>query len=166
MQELIADLQELHRGVSDPEVDRFPEKIKTKHLARNKLLPRDRIAALIDPGTAFMEFSMLAGHDMYGKDKVPAGGIISGIGVVNGVKCVIIANDSTVKGGTYFPITVRKHLRAQEIAIKTNCPVSTWLILAVLIFHTKPMFSLHTITLAASSFSSQSCHQRACRSSR
>lgn len=121
MQALIANLQELHRGVSDPDVY-IPEKIKTKHLARNKLLPRDRIAALIDPGTAFMEFSMLAGHEMYGKDKVPAGGIISGIGVVNGVKCVIIANDSTVKGGTYFPITVRKHLRAQEIAIENKLP--------------------------------------------
>lgn len=121
MKELISDLEELHRGVSDPDVY-ISEKIKAKHLGRNKLLPRDRISALIDPGTAFMEFSMLAGHELYGKDKVPAGGIITGIGVVNGVKCVIVANDSTVKGGTYFPITVRKHLRAQEIAMENKLP--------------------------------------------
>lgn len=121
MKSLIGDLEELHRGVSDPDVY-ISEKIKTKHLGRKKLLPRDRVSALIDPGTAFMEFSMLAGHEMYGKDKVPAGGIITGIGVVNGVKCVIVANDSTVKGGTYFPITVRKHLRAQEIAMENRLP--------------------------------------------
>lgn len=121
MKSLIADLEALHRGVSDPDVY-ISEKTKTTHLGRNKLLPRDRISALIDPGTAFMEFSMLAGHEMYGKDKVPAGGIITGIGVVNGVKCVIVANDSTVKGGTYFPITVRKHLRAQEIAMENRLP--------------------------------------------
>lgn len=121
MSELIEQMTQLHRANSDPDVY-IPEKIKTKHLARKKLLPRDRVSALIDPGTAFMEFSSLAGHEMYGKDKVPAGGIITGIGVVNGVKCVIVANDSTVKGGTYFPITVRKHLRAQEIAYENKLP--------------------------------------------
>lgn len=121
MKSLISSLEDLHRGVSDPDVY-ISEKIKTKHLGRKKLLPRDRVSQLIDPGTAFVEFSMLAGHEMYGKDKVPAGGIITGIGVVNGVKCVIVANDSTVKGGTYFPITVRKHLRAQEIAMENRLP--------------------------------------------
>lgn len=119
MNDLIEDLEKDHRGVSDPDVY-IPSKIKEKHIARKKLLPRDRISSLIDPGTSFMEFSMLAGHELYGEDKVPAGGIITGIGVVNGVKCVIVANDSTVKGGTYYPITVRKHLRAQEIAME-NC---------------------------------------------
>lgn len=122
MATLISELQSMHRSVSDPDVY-IPAKIKEKHLARKKMLPRDRITALVDPGTFFMELSTLAGYEMYGtgeKDKVPAGGIITGIGVVNGVKCMIVANDSTVKGGTYYPITVRKHLRAQEIAMQ-NC---------------------------------------------
>lgn len=121
MNALISEFEQLHRSVSDPEVY-IPAKIKEKHLARKKLLPRDRIASLIDPGTSFMELSALAGHELYGNDKVPAGGIITGIGVVEGVKCVIVANDSTVKGGTYYPITVRKHLRAQEIAMQNNLP--------------------------------------------
>ncbi|VVT44068.1 uncharacterized protein SAPINGB_P000286 [Magnusiomyces paraingens] len=119
MDALIADLEKDHQAVSDPEVY-IPEKVREKHIARKKLLPRDRIASLIDPGTSFLEFSMLAGHKLYDGETVPAGGIITGIGVVEGVKCVIVANDSTVKGGTYYPITVRKHLRAQEIAAE-NC---------------------------------------------
>lgn len=113
-------LANIHEQVTDPAY--IPEKIKTKHLAKNKILPRDRITALIDPGTSFVELSLLAGHEMYGKDKVPAGGIITGLGQVNGVTCMIVANDSTVKGGTYFPITVRKHLRAQEIAMQNKLP--------------------------------------------
>lgn len=121
MNKVIEELENDHRNVSDPDVY-IPPKIKEKHIARKKLLPRDRISSLIDPGTSFMEFSMLAGHELYGEEKVPAGGIITGIGVVEGVKCVIVANDSTVKGGTYYPITVRKHLRAQEIAMENNLP--------------------------------------------
>lgn len=113
-------LASIHEQVTDPAF--IPEKIKTKHLAKNKILPRDRITALIDSGTSFVELSLLAGHEMYGKDKVPAGGIITGLGQVNGVTCMIVANDSTVKGGTYFPITVRKHLRAQEIAMQNKLP--------------------------------------------
>ncbi|KAG5356558.1 Methylcrotonoyl-CoA carboxylase beta chain [Yarrowia sp. C11] len=113
-------LASIHEQVTDPAF--IPEKIKTKHLAKNKILPRDRITALIDPGSSFVELSLLAGHEMYGKDKVPAGGIITGLGQVNGVTCMIVANDSTVKGGTYFPITVRKHLRAQEIAMQNKLP--------------------------------------------
>lgn len=99
-----------------------PEKAREKHLARNKMLPRERIAALIDPGSTFLELSPLAGHELYPEAHVPAGGIITGVGVVEGVRCVIVANDSTVKGGTYYPITVKKHLRAQAVAEENQLP--------------------------------------------
>lgn len=120
MERLCQNLDKLNSHVQSREA--IPEKIRTKHLGRNKILPRDRIAALIDPGTSFLEFSVLAGHEMYGKDDIRGGGIITGVGIVKGVKCLIIANDSTVKGGTYYPITVRKHLRAQEIAMENRLP--------------------------------------------
>src|SRR5208282_2849684 len=97
------------------------EEARARHLARGKLLPRDRVQALIDPGAPFLELSPLAGHGLYGDD-VPAGGIITGIGPVMGRECMIIANDATVKGGTYYPITVKKHLRAQEIARENRLP--------------------------------------------
>ncbi|KAK0628629.1 methylcrotonoyl-CoA carboxylase beta chain mitochondrial precursor [Bombardia bombarda] len=97
-------------------------KAREKHLARKKMLPRDRITALIDPGTTFLELSPLAGHELYPEADVPAGGIIAGVGVVEGVTCMIVANDSTVKGGTYYPITVKKHLRAQTVAQENNLP--------------------------------------------
>jgi 3-methylcrotonyl-CoA carboxylase beta subunit len=94
---------------------------RDRHTARGKLLPRDRVAALIDPGSPFLEFSQLAAYGLYGGD-VPAAGIVTGIGRVSGQECVIVANDATVKGGTYFPMTVKKHLRAQEIARRNNLP--------------------------------------------
>ncbi|OYV66291.1 MAG: methylcrotonoyl-CoA carboxylase, partial [Acidiphilium sp. 21-66-27] len=94
---------------------------RERHLARGKLLPRERIRTLIDPASPFLEFSQLAGHGMY-DEPVPAGGIITGIGRVSGRECVIVANDATVKGGTYYPITVRKHLRAQAIAMQNRLP--------------------------------------------
>ncbi|CAG8977289.1 hypothetical protein HYALB_00012981 [Hymenoscyphus albidus] len=97
-------------------------KAREKHIARNKMLPRDRVTALIDPGTSFLELSALAGHEVYPEAEVPAGGIITGVGVIEGVTCMIVANDSTVKGGTYFPITVKKHLRAQAIAKENKLP--------------------------------------------
>ena len=97
------------------------EGARAKHLARGKLLPRDRIRALIDPGSPFLEFSQLAAYDLYGGD-IASAGIITGIGRVAGRECVIIANDATVKGGTYFPMTVKKHLRAQDIARENNLP--------------------------------------------
>ena len=99
-----------------------PQMAREKHIARKKMLPRDRVAALIDPGTSFLELSTLAGHEVYPEAEVPAGGIITGVGVIEGVTCVVVANDSTVKGGTYFPITVKKHLRAQAIAQENNLP--------------------------------------------
>lgn len=92
-----------------------------RHRSRGKLLARERVELLLDPGTAFMEFSALAAWDMYHND-APAAGIITGIGVVCGQECVIVANDATVKGGTYYPITVKKHLRAQEIAQDNHLP--------------------------------------------
>jgi 3-methylcrotonyl-CoA carboxylase beta subunit len=94
---------------------------RQRHAARGKLLPRERVATLIDRGTPFLEFSQLAAADMYGGE-IPAAGIITGIGRVEGQECIIIANDATVKGGTYYPMTVKKHLRAQEIASKNNLP--------------------------------------------
>lgn len=97
-------------------------KAREKHIARKKMLPRDRVTALLDPGTSFLELSTLAGHQLYPEAEVPAGGIITGVGVIEGITCMIVANDSTVKGGTYFPITVKKHLRAQEIAKENKLP--------------------------------------------
>ncbi|HYP42133.1 MAG TPA: carboxyl transferase domain-containing protein [Chloroflexia bacterium] len=92
-----------------------------RHKSRNKLPARDRVEMLLDPGTAFMELSALAAWDMYNGD-APAAGLITGVGVVAGQECLIIANDATVKGGTYYPITVKKHLRAQEIAAQNHLP--------------------------------------------
>ena len=97
------------------------EEAREKHLARGKLLPRERIRLLLDPGAPFLEFSPLAGFGLY-RDDVPAGGIVTGIGPVMGRECVIVANDATVKGGTYYPMTVKKHLRAQEIARENRLP--------------------------------------------
>ncbi|MEO5596036.1 MAG: carboxyl transferase domain-containing protein [Lysobacteraceae bacterium] len=97
------------------------ENARNKHLQRDKLLPRDRITALLDPGSPFLEFSSLAAHGMY-DGKAPGAGIVTGIGRVHGQEVVVVANDATVKGGTYFPITVKKHLRAQEIALENHLP--------------------------------------------
>ncbi|MEM7169639.1 MAG: carboxyl transferase domain-containing protein [Pseudomonadota bacterium] len=96
-------------------------KARDKHLERGKLLPRDRIRQLLDPGAPFLELSQFAAHNMYGGE-VPAAGIITGIGQVRGQECMILANDATVKGGTYYPVTVKKHLRAQEIAEQNRLP--------------------------------------------
>ena len=97
------------------------ENARAKHLARGKMLPRDRVKNLIDPGSPFLEFSAFAAYGVY-PDNVPAASIITGIGRVSGQECVIVANDATVKGGTYYPLTVKKHLRAQEIAAQNNLP--------------------------------------------
>ncbi len=97
------------------------ETARKRHLGRGKLLPRDRVAGLIDPGSPFLELSQLAAFEMYGGE-VPGAGIVTGIGRVSGRECVIVANDATVKGGTYFPMTVKKHLRAQEIARANRLP--------------------------------------------
>jgi 3-methylcrotonyl-CoA carboxylase beta subunit len=97
------------------------ETARARHVARGKLLPRERVERLIDPGSAFLELSPLAAHGMY-DGEAPAAGIITGIGRIAGTECVIVCNDATVKGGTYYPLTVKKHLRAQEIAMQNHLP--------------------------------------------
>jgi len=118
MGEAVAQLEGLTQQVQQG----GPPKARQKHRERGKMLPRQRIRELVDPGTTFLELSPLAGHKLYPEAEVPSGGIITGVGVVEGVTCVIVANDSTVKGGTYYPITVKKHLRAQEVAEQNNLP--------------------------------------------
>ena len=94
---------------------------RDKHLGRGKLLPRERVRLLLDPGSPFLELSQMAAHGMYGGG-IAAAGIITGIGRIEGCECVVVCNDATVKGGSYFPITVKKHIRAQEIALENNLP--------------------------------------------
>src|SRR5246500_4540675 len=97
------------------------ERARERHVSRGKLLPRERVDRLLDPGGPFLELSPLAANGMYGDD-APAAGIITGVGRVSGRECVIVANDATVKGGTYYPVTVKKHLRAQEVALHNRLP--------------------------------------------
>ena len=118
MQALVDDLRDKVSDISRGGGERSRE----KHLGRGKLLPRDRVHRLLDPGTPFLEIGQFAGYEMYGDDRVAAGGLIAGIGRVEGQECMIVANDATVKGGTYYPITVKKHLRAQEIAAQNHLP--------------------------------------------
>ena len=101
------------------------EAARTKHTERGKLLARDRVDRLLDPRAPSWSCPMAA-NGMYGGGDAPSAGIITGMGRVNGRDCVIVANDATVKGGTYYPMTVKKHLRAQEVAPRTTCRASTW----------------------------------------
>ena len=117
MATLVADL----RGHVAQVAEGGGEAARKRHLSRGKLLPRERVEALLDPGTPFLEFSQLAAHGMY-RGEVPAAGIITGIGRIAGRECVVVCNDATVKGGTYYPVTVKKHLRAQEIAAQNRLP--------------------------------------------
>jgi len=117
MQQQVNDLKEKVAGIKLG----GGEKSREKHLSRGKLLPRDRVKALLDPGSPFLELSQLAAYKVY-DDNIPAAGIITGIGRVAGQECIIVANDATVKGGTYYPLTVKKHLRAQTIAQENNLP--------------------------------------------
>ncbi len=117
MEELVAELRErtaeVFRGGGDKAVER--------HRSRGKLTARERIDRVLDPGTAFLELNALAAWDMY-DGQAPSAGIVTGIGVVEGRQCVVVANDATVKGGSYFPLTVKKHLRAQEVALQNRLP--------------------------------------------
>ena len=97
------------------------QRTRERHLSRGKLLPRDRVMRLLDPGSPFLELSPLAAYGMY-DDAIHGAGLITGIGRVEGRECVIVCNDSTIKGGTYYPMTVKKHLRAQEIARENRLP--------------------------------------------
>jgi len=117
MRGMVADLHEKVARVSLG----GDEGARAKHVARGKLLPRERVRALLDPGSPFLEVGQLAAFGMYG-DEAPGAGIITGIGRVSGRECVVVCNDATVKGGTYFPMTVKKHLRAQEIAAQNRLP--------------------------------------------
>ncbi|MFW6693577.1 carboxyl transferase domain-containing protein [Streptomyces sp. MAR4 CNX-425] len=120
-----------HRALADELHDRLAaaragggEKARARHTARGKLLPRDRVDGLLDPGSPFLELAPLAAEGMYGPDgrDAPAAGVIAGIGRISGRTCVVVANDATVKGGTYYPMTVKKHLRAQEVALENRLP--------------------------------------------
>ena len=117
MKGLVADLESLvatnQRGGGESDVKR--------HLDQGKMLPRERVNALLDPGSPFLELSQLAAHELY-DEAVPGGGLITGVGRVSGLECMVVANDATVKGGTYYPITVKKHVRAQEIALENRLP--------------------------------------------
>lgn len=117
MQALVADLKAKIAQVAQG----GGEDARNKHLSRGKMLPRERVQQLLDPGTPFLELSQLAAYDMY-DNAAPGAGIITGIGRVAGQECVIVCNDATVKGGTYYPMTVKKHLRAQEIAEQNHLP--------------------------------------------
>ena len=117
MRALIAELEE-HRATA---AEGGPPRARERHLSRGKLLPRDRVMTLIDPGAPFLELSPLAANNMY-EEPIHGAGIITGIGRIAGRECVIVCNDSTIKGGTYYPMTVKKHLRAQEIARENRLP--------------------------------------------
>src|SRR5919112_2578901 len=117
MEELVAELRkrlaEVRQGGT--------EKSRERHVSRGKLLPRDRVDHVLDPGSPFLEIAPLAAYGMYGGE-VPSAGIITGIGQVSGRECMVVANDATVKGGTYYPLTVKKHLRAQTVALENRLP--------------------------------------------
>jgi|SRR3989344_3157453 len=117
---LLEQVSDWRRKVEFAKLGGGTEALK-KHKARGKLTARERIEGLLDPGTAFLEFSTLAALDMY-DGQAPGSGVITGIGVIEGTECILVANDATVKGGTYFPMTVKKHLRAQEIAMENGLP--------------------------------------------
>ena len=115
MMELVAELRKRHDTVRLG----GGEEARKRHTSRGKMFVRDRISALLDSGTPFLEFSALAANGMY-RDEAPGAGIVTGMGTIQGHRAVVVANDATVKGGTYYPITVKKHLRAQEIALENH----------------------------------------------
>ena len=117
---LVADLHERQAAVAARGAGGDERSIE-RHRERGKMPVRERIERLLDPGSAFLELSALAANGLYG-DEAPSAGIVTGIGKVEGTTCVIVANDATVKGGTYYPMTVKKHLRAQEIAEQNHLP--------------------------------------------
>lgn len=118
MQKLVDQLKDLTSTASKG----GGEKDIKRHTSNGKLLVRKRIEHLLDKGSPFLELSALAGHELYKDTQLNSGGIVTGIGRIHGTECMIVANDATVKGGTYYPIAVKKHLRAQEIAMENNIP--------------------------------------------
>src|SRR4249919_3118157 len=117
MRGLVAELRDKLKVVSGG----GGETSRKRHTSRGKMLARERVDLLVDPGTAFLELSPLAAHGLYGGD-VHSASVITGVGRISGRECVIVANDATIKGGTYYPMTVKKHLRAQEIAAQNRLP--------------------------------------------
>ena len=128
-----------------------------RHLERGKLAPRERVRRLTDPGSAFLEFSQLAAYGMY-ENEAPSAGIITGVGRVMGRECVIICNDATVKGGTYYAMTVKKHLRAKRLRSRTTFPVSISLTAVEPTYQSKMKFFLTVSTLDEASETKRSCH--------
>lgn len=125
-------------------------KAQERHTSRGKLLPRERINRLLDPGSPFLELSQLAAHQVYGED-VPAAGVIAGIGRVEGVECMIVANDATVKGGSYYPLTVKNTCAPRPSPSKIACRASTWWIPAAPTCPVRTKCSPTANTLGASS---------------
>jgi 3-methylcrotonyl-CoA carboxylase beta subunit len=119
--EAMLDALALVEEATSAAMDGGGQKARERHVARGKMLPRDRVAQLLDPGSPFLEIGLTAGHGLY-DGASPSGGMIAGIGRVSGRECMVVCNDATVKGGTYYPITVKKHLRAQEIAGENRLP--------------------------------------------
>ena len=117
MRRLVEETAEVAAGI----MAGGPESARARHLGRGKLLPRERVARLLDPGSPFLEVGLFAAHGLYGGE-VPSAGLVTGIGRVSGVECMVVCNDATVKGGAYFPLTVKKQLRAQEIAWQNRLP--------------------------------------------
>src|SRR5215831_2602082 len=117
MEALVAELRERTAAVAAGGGDRALE----RHRARGKLTARERVDRLLDPGSAFLELNALAAWELYDGD-APSAGLVTGVGVVEGRQCVVVANDATVKGGSYFPLTVKKHLRAQQVALQNRLP--------------------------------------------
>ena len=118
----IAEQTERVRALTEAVHGGGGEKACALHRSRGKMLPRERIEQIVDPGSPFLELSALAGHELYGDEVIPSGGIVTGVGSVHGRPVMIVANDATVKGGTYYPITAKKHLRAQEVAAENRLP--------------------------------------------
>ena len=123
-----------------------PESSRERHIKRGKMLPRDRVSGLLDVGSYFLEIGSFAAQDLY-DGAAPGAGLIAGIGTIEGQACMIICNDATVKGGTYFPLSVKKHLRAQEIAERCQLPAYTWSIAAEQTYQIKMRYSLTEIIL-------------------
>ena len=149
--ELLGKLEKVKQGGGDKYVE--------KHKSRGKLLARERIEKIIDDGSPFLELSPLAANGVYEED-VPSAGVVTGIGSVHGIQCMFVANDATVKGGTYFPLTVKKHLRAQEVALQTTCLVFTLLTRVVLSCQSKMKYFRTKTTLDEFSSTKHKCLQR------
>ena len=160
MAALVADLRKKVAKVAEG----GGQAARDKHTARGKLLPRDRVQTLLDPGSPFLEFSQLAAYNMYDND-APGAGIITGIGRVAGRECVIVANDATVKGGTYYPITVKSICARRKSHCRTACPASTWSIPAAPSCPNRTPCSRIATTSAASSSTRPTCRPSVSRRS-